>query len=275
MDSLSYQIGGKMQLKATAKINLILEIIGKRTDGYHELKSLMIPIDYYDTLTFIECDYIQLESNVEIKDNAVLKVAHYMKDNYKVDKGVKIVLDKQIPLGSGLAGGSADISQTINGLNRFWNLNLTNEELDTIANQFGSDTLFQRYSKPAIISGRGDLIEFIQPIESIKEILLILPNIEILTKDVFQVFQKQMKYDFNTVYQEVLKGNLNLYNDLLEPALKVSKKLKTLYDKLIEHQLPVHLSGSGSTLFILNPSQTDIAIINTIKDITFIIKKTV
>ena len=101
--------------KAYAKINLILDIVGKREDGYHEHKSLMIPLDFYDELTFEDSDTIQLISNVDIENNAILKTVELIKDTYHIQKGVKITLQKRIPIGAGLAGGSANISATIRG----------------------------------------------------------------------------------------------------------------------------------------------------------------
>ena len=258
---------------AYAKINLILQIIGKRDDGFHELRSLMIPIDYYDTLEFELADDISLTSNMNIEQNAILKVAYFMKETFRVNQGVKIKLDKRIPVGSGLAGGSANISKTIEALNELWALNLKKETLESIANRFGSDTLFQLYQKPAIISGRGDQIKFVD-IPKINRILLIIPDVEILTKDVFKHFDKTQNNDFDEALNKVNQKDYQyLFNDLLKPALMTSKKLNVLYEDLVKRDLKVHLSGSGSTLFIIEPDQMTIDYLKTRQDITMILTK--
>ena len=116
---------------AYAKINLILDIKGKRPDGYHELKSFMIPIDYYDTLEFKPSDDLKLTSSIEIIDNGITKVMQYMKETYQVKTGAHIHLEKKIPIGAGLAGGSSDMTATIRGLDRLWGLNLPSKEKRT------------------------------------------------------------------------------------------------------------------------------------------------
>jgi len=125
--------------KAYAKLNLALEVVGKRSDGYHELKMIMIPLELHDTLTFKKSDDIQLNANIDIKNNAILKTIEYMKKKYKVNNGVFVDLDKRIPIGAGMGGGSADISATLRGLNRLWDLNLSLKDLEVDANHLGSD----------------------------------------------------------------------------------------------------------------------------------------
>lgn len=244
--------------KAYAKINLILDIVGKRIDGYHELKSLMIPLEFYDELAFEDSDTVELISNVQIENNAILKTVKLIQETYQIQKGVKITLNKRIPIGAGLAGGSADISATIRGLNRFWGLNLSNRALSHLANQLGSDTLFCLYSERAMVYGRGDQISILPKGKPIKNITLVWPKESILTKDVFNAFNKTNTHDFELVmnqylfnYQESL-----LYNDLLEPACRVSIKLQSIYEKIKHLGLTPHLSGSGSTLFLFNLSET-------------------
>ncbi|PKK87155.1 MAG: 4-(cytidine 5'-diphospho)-2-C-methyl-D-erythritol kinase [Tenericutes bacterium HGW-Tenericutes-8] len=256
---------------AYAKINLILDIKGKRADGYHELKSLMIPIDYYDTLEFKLSDDLSLTSNVEIENNGVLKVMQYMKDTYQVKTGAHIHLHKQIPIGAGLAGGSSDMTAAIRGLDRLWGLNLGNPEKEDLANRFGSDTLFTLYSEPAIITGRGDLIERIEMPHKLEDIVLIIPAISLLTKEVFKAFKKETSKDFDVAYQAALQGDYSkLYNDLLDAALNSNHTYKTLYQQLVSSGLNIHLSGSGSTFFILNPSKRDLDLLSHFKELKII-----
>ena len=259
-----------MKELAYAKINLILEIKGKRTDGYHELRSLMIPIEFYDTLEFFISEEDQVISNVEIENNAILKTISYMRSQIGFKENVLVKLNKVIPIGSGLGGGSADISATIRGVNRLLNLDLTDEVMGDIANQLGSDTLFTLNNRPAIVEGRGDKIKFIDMTHKLESILLILPNISLLTKDIFKAFKSSNKNDFDRSVTDVLSGKLNLYNDLLEPALEVSKSLSDLYHSLKSDGFDVYMSGSGSTLFVVNPDEVLLNRIKMYQNVTLI-----
>ena len=91
--------------KAYAKINLILDVQGKRFDGYHELKMIMMPIELHDVITFEDSDVISLISNVQINQNAILKTVHLIKERFHINRGAIITLEKNIPIGAGLAGG--------------------------------------------------------------------------------------------------------------------------------------------------------------------------
>ncbi|MCU0104193.1 4-(cytidine 5'-diphospho)-2-C-methyl-D-erythritol kinase [Acholeplasma vituli] len=258
--------------KAYAKINLILDIQGKRKDGYHELKSLMIPIEFHDDLKFEPSDSIELESNVYIEHNAIIKVAEIIQTKYQIKQGVKITLNKRIPIGAGLAGGSANISATIRGLNRFWDIKMSLNEQEDLANSLGSDTLFCLHNKRGILTGRGDHIEFLNVEKPIDAITLVCPNISILTKDVFSHYNHSGVHDFQRSVETYLtKGDENvLYNDLLIPAFKTSPKLQEIYDQIQVLGLKPHLSGSGSTLFLFNLSEDEIERLKTIKDIVII-----
>lgn len=266
-----YLTGGKMTERAYAKLNLILDVKNKRNDGYHELKSLMIPIDFYDTLTFEAYIDIKLTSNVDIIDNSIIKVAKHMKEYFGVETGVHIHLDKVIPIGAGLAGGSADISATIRGLNSLWQLNLSSQTLETLANKFGSDTLFTLYNRPAIIFGRGDEIMFIEETEKLSNLLLIIPNFSMLTKDVFKAFVKKEPNNFDSAYEGYKNKDYKyLYNDLLDPSMASCPEFRILYTKLKADGINVYLSGSGSTLFMVEPNELDLKKLSNYDDIQMI-----
>jgi len=243
--------------KAHAKINLVLDVDRKREDGYHELNMIMIPIDLHDDLSFERHDEVTLSSHIDIKDNAILKTAYLMKEKYQVKDGVHITLTKRIPIGAGLAGGSADIAATIRGLNQLWNLNLKQKDLEKIALELGSDTLFCLYEKPAYVYGRGEHIEFLES-PQIHNIYLFCPDIHVSTAHVFKnhsLSEKQNKFDYlleaykNKSWNEFYP---NIYNDLLETSLLCYKELKTIYQNLYEFDQHIMMSGSGSTFFLLN-----------------------
>lgn len=246
--------------KAYAKINLALEIKGVRLDGYHDLNMIMIPLDLHDILTFEISDDVRLSSNVIIDHNAVLKTISYMQTKYQISKGAAVTLEKHIPIGAGLGGGSADISATLRGLNRLWGLNLTLKELEEDANALGSDTLFCLYNEPAYVYGRGDKIEFIKPID-FHEIYLFTPGIEVSTKTVFQAYKHERKSSNFDVLIRYLEDGLyekffeNTYNDLHKTAITTYKNLEKYENKLKKHCKNAYMTGSGSTYFFVNLSE--------------------
>lgn len=243
--------------KAHAKINLVLDANRKREDGYHDLKMIMIPIDLHDELTFEKHHELTLSSDIEIKDNAILKTAYLIKDKYHVKDGAQITLTKRIPIGAGLAGGSADIAATIRGLNKLWNLNLEQKELEEIALSLGSDTLFCLYEKPAYVYGRGEYIEFLES-PMIKNIYLFCPDIHVSTAQVFKhhtIEAHENRFDrllnlyktksWPAFYQ-------SLYNDLLKTTFLCYPEIKSVYQNLKELDEQIMMSGSGSTFFLIN-----------------------
>jgi 4-diphosphocytidyl-2-C-methyl-D-erythritol kinase len=243
--------------KAHAKINLVLDVNRKREDGYHDLKMIMMPIDLHDELTFEKHHEILLSSDIEIKNNAIIKTAYFIKDKYQVKDGVHIILKKRIPIGAGLAGGSADIAATIRGLNQLWNLNLENKELEEIALSLGSDTLFCLYERPAYVYGRGEHIEFLES-PMIQHVYLFCPDIHVSTAQVFKhhvIEAHQSRFDqlldlyksksWPTFYQ-------SLYNDLLKTTFMCYPELKSIYQDLKEVDEHIMMSGSGSTFFMVN-----------------------
>ena len=216
---------------AYAKINIYLKVLGKRDDGYHNIESLMVPINVYDELEFYDSDYDIVESNRNIKNNIMFKAIRYLKETYNIKKCVKIILTKNIPFCSGLGGGSADLAATLRGLNKLWELNLSIDELATIALKFGSDTLFTMYNKPGIIKGRGDILEFVSYPK--RNVLIFNPRIEALTKDVFEHYRES-----DIGENELEMALFRLYPDVYD------------FKKYYEMQgLKLHLSGSGSSYF--------------------------
>ena len=137
-------------IQAPAKINLHLQVVNKREDGFHNISSLFSLIDLSDTLSFKENgNKIKLSESIPIADNIVLKAANLLKDKYSVKKGVRIELHKVIPDQKGLGGGSSNAAATLIALNKFWNLNCTQEEIMDLALTLGSDVPFFIFGKTA------------------------------------------------------------------------------------------------------------------------------
>ena len=151
--------------KAPAKINLGLDIVGKRPDGYHDLSMVMVSVDLNDYITVSEIsgsDIIVESNNHKIPLNAkndVFKAAQLIKNRYGIKSGVKIELEKTIPICAGLGGGSTDAAATIRALNKLWQLELSKEEMIEIGFQVGSDVPYCLGAGCACISGKGEIVE--------------------------------------------------------------------------------------------------------------------
>ena len=244
--------------KAYAKLNLTLNVLGKREDGFHELESIMVPIsDLYDELIFEEndSDEIVLVDNL-IEDNSILKAAKAFQQKYNT-KGCKIRLIKRIPLAAGLAGGSADSSATLRGMNKLFGLNIPLEELEDIAITLGSDNVFCLYNKAAVCRGKGEKLEFIDSKFNL-QITIIKPPFGILTKDVFAALDLgEINKNSKELVLKALKENdiklleENIYNDLLKPALMVENRLSDLINLIKNSGYKCFMSGSGSALYVL------------------------
>ena len=180
----------KLLVKAPAKINLSLDVLGKRQDGYHEVKMIMTTIDLADRLELMELaeDRIEILShNRYVPDdqrNLAYQAAKLLKEKFNVKKGVSITIEKTIPVAAGLAGGSSDAAATLRGLNKLWNLGLTIDQLAELGAEIGSDVSFCVYGGTAIATGRGEKIEHIKTPPSCW-VILAKPHIGVSTADVY------------------------------------------------------------------------------------------
>ena len=164
--------------RAYAKLNLTLEVIRKRDDGYHDLASIMQTVDLYDELEFSESEEIEFNCSdgaLSSDDNLVVKAANALRETAEVQQGVKITLTKHIPVAAGLGGGSADAAATLRGLNRLWGLALNEQQLIDMANRVGSDVPFLVSGGTAMVSGRGETLERL-PAPEIARLVIVSPR---------------------------------------------------------------------------------------------------
>ncbi|TSA55203.1 MAG: 4-(cytidine 5'-diphospho)-2-C-methyl-D-erythritol kinase [Dehalococcoidia bacterium] len=150
-----------LTLKAFAKVNLVLEVLGRRADGYHEIASIMQTVSLYDVLTLEPASHIKLICNLPgLPDhtNIVLKAAEALVKFAGCSKGAVIGLEKNIPVGAGLGGGSSDAAAVLRGLNKLWQLELTREQLAVIGVGLGSDVPFFIYGGTCLVEGRGERV---------------------------------------------------------------------------------------------------------------------
>ena len=178
-----------IEIKAPAKINIGLNIVEKRKDGYHNLETFFYPIcDLFDVLTFEQSDDFSFNCDVDelnsLEDNLVVKAKTLLEDETNKKLNIKINLQKNIPIGAGLGGGSSDAAATLISLNEMFTLNIPYDRLLELALQLGSDVPFFLKAKPAIGKSRGEILA-IKEFEIPKYILLVNPRIHISTKEAF------------------------------------------------------------------------------------------
>ena len=234
----------KLIISAPAKINLHLQVLDKRKDGFHNISSLFSLIDLHDTLIFKNNDNkVELTESIPIADNIVLKAANLLKEEYSVNKGVKIHLSKSIPDQKGLGGGSSDAAATLIGLNVFWKLNISKDELLRLALKLGSDVPFFIYGKTAWAEGRGEILrEF-----SYKDrfFLLAFPDLKISTKVAFNSISIPVDHILSTEKHDPVE----YFNSFESWVRETQPIMDKTFLKLQSVGIP-RLSGTGSAIFM-------------------------
>ncbi|MFK2826969.1 4-(cytidine 5'-diphospho)-2-C-methyl-D-erythritol kinase [Bacillus sp. B190/17] len=186
----------KIMVKAPAKINLTLDVLHKRTDGYHEVEMIMTTVDLADRIELepLPKDEIKIIShNRFVPDdsrNLAYQAARLLKEKYSIRSGVAISIEKIIPVAAGLAGGSSDAAATLKGLNQLWDLGLSLDELAEIGSKIGSDVSFCVYGGTALARGRGEKVKRL-PAPPNCWVVLAKPTIGVSTAEVY----KNLKID--------------------------------------------------------------------------------
>lgn len=261
---------------APAKINLFLQILGKREDGYHEIYSLIQAVDLYDSLTVTKsnsgislvCDDPSLPSD---SSNLAWKAAKLMQDKAKMETGVSMELTKRIPYGAGLGGGSSDAAAVMKGINQLFGLELPAGQLAVWGAELGSDVPFFFSEGAALVSGRGEIVE---PVEVFQEyfVLLIKPNFDISTKVAYQTlrlyltkFSAKGHISLKTSGKEFFKTIHKLGNDFQTVVAHDHPELESCMTLLRDSGAAyVALSGSGSAFYGLFEQPLDFEFMNMI-----------
>lgn len=245
-----------MIIFANAKINLGLFILKKRKDGYHEISSLKFPIPLCDVIEILPSEHFELkilgtEIDGDMQDNLIYKAYSILKEKHSIDP-VRIVLQKNIPMGAGVGGGSADATFTLMGLNDYFNLNLSKETLKGYAAQLGSDCPFFVDTKPQLASGKGDeLVEFELSLKG-KFLYLIHPNIHISTAEAYaNVEPMSSSFEWECLKQkDFMFWKENLANDFEKSIFPNHPEIEVLKLELYENGAQyASMSGSGSSVF--------------------------
>jgi 4-diphosphocytidyl-2-C-methyl-D-erythritol kinase len=278
------RVGPSLVVHTPAKLNLFLELLGKRLDGYHELETLMVAVDLIDTLTFTEEDSNEIrlqcsglgtgkhgsasnepdparpEASGEGiplgSDNLVVRAAQLLREHAGVERGVRVTLVKRIPSAAGLAGGSSDAAATLMALNRFWNLGLGVAELQRLASHLGSDVaFFVDGTSAAVCHGRGEIIEPLDVPLGL-HFVIVRPRTGLSTAQVYKHAQvpaeKKSVRDLTAALRAGRKSHVGqlFHNALLAPAERLNpevNQLQSLFSSLpvLGHQM----SGSGTAYF--------------------------
>ncbi|HWT27712.1 MAG TPA: 4-(cytidine 5'-diphospho)-2-C-methyl-D-erythritol kinase, partial [Mobilitalea sp.] len=250
-------------MKAYAKINLGLDVLRKREDGYHDVCMIMQTIDLYDTLTIkiTEADNIGVSTNLSFlpddQRNLAYKAAALFSETLHKKEGLKITLEKKIPVAAGLAGGSADAAATLIGLNKLFGAELSQTELMKLGVKLGADVPYCVMKGTALSEGIGEVLTPIKPIPDCN-ILLVKPNISVSTKYVYENLRLDSQVahpDIPSMLKAIDEGNLSgltekMDNILQTVTVKDYPVINRIKRKMIDLGAMTSLmSGSGPTVF--------------------------
>jgi 4-diphosphocytidyl-2-C-methyl-D-erythritol kinase len=256
--------GPALVIDTPAKLNLHLQVLGRRTDGYHELETVMVSIGLFDTLVIepgtaeIELTCVGAESELPAdSSNLVMRAAEVLRSATGCRGGAKIALSKRIPMQAGMGGGSSDAAAALVGLNQFWQLGLSSEELHPLAAQLGSDVnFFLDSASLAVCRGRGEAVTA-APLRGPLWFVIAKPKGGLSTAAVFrQLAPSELRHgDCSSILAGCAQGDLAsiggmLRNDLEAPSRALSQDVSGLLDQM--HRLALagsRMTGSGSACF--------------------------
>lgn len=252
-------MSGPLTLESPAKINLFLNITGRRPDGYHELVSLMCGISLRDKIVLwpgteaisVTCDYPGVPEDAT---NLAARAAAIFYEHHQVPGRVAIEIEKQIPAGAGLGGGSSNAATVLKGLNAFYGLPLTQDELAALGATIGADVPFFLFGRPALATGIGERLTTFEGLDRCK-VLVIYPGFCIPTADVYKKLNLGLTKCENHLKSFFLKQNgfipaQHLCNDLETVVIPRYPEIAAIKKRLIENGAEGALmSGSGSGIF--------------------------
>lgn len=254
-----------------AKINLFLEVLSKRVDGYHNINSLMCLCNVGDYLKITENSKFELNIDGPFKvclqnmtQNIILNVFEIFKKKFSLKKNIKITLYKNLPISSGIGGGSSNAATAFKCFENFFKLQIDKKLRDNILLSIGADVPFCYHGKPSLVSGIGDKIKSIKFLPDFF-ILLVNPLIKISTKEIFQkiknfsskkTFLPNKEVSKNTITDILINSNNDLESLVVKKYPEIGKILNLL--KKDTNSLLTRMSGSGSTCFALFDSEKEL-----------------
>lgn len=257
-----------MTVSAHAKLNLTLEVVGKRNDGYHDIASIIQTIDLRDTLSFQPDQDIKLICNkpeLNSSDNLVIRAAKLLQETTNCQQGVTISLHKEIPAASGMGGGSSDAAATLMALNQLWGLELPQQQLHHLASALSFDVPFFLYGGTALAEGRGDWITPLPPLPS--SWLVLLHSAIDIPRKTQKLYASVNPSHFTSgelthkAAERLRRGDklsaFSYYNAFESVAFSLFPGLEEYRKSFIAAgATTVHLAGSGPTLFTVVKDKT-------------------
>ncbi|MGI5876380.1 MAG: 4-(cytidine 5'-diphospho)-2-C-methyl-D-erythritol kinase [Dethiobacteria bacterium] len=263
----------RLKLKSYAKINIVLEILARRSDGFHEVETVLQQLKLHDTIYLEElpcgkveffCDDASLPAKGE---NLAFKAAQLFK-TIVPNKGAKITLHKKIPIAAGLGGGSSNAAMVLLGLNELWGAPLDEASLFQLGAKLGSDVPFFFWGGTALAKGRGEVVYSLPALPTANVLLVIPQGLQLTAKEIYNSLNLSKitrKNLVNCLIRHLKKGPGDcrfladfLHNDLETSVFSLAQSVFNLKQKLKQKKLPALVSGSGPTIFILSPDEEEL-----------------
>ncbi len=252
----------KETVKSYAKVNLMLKVMRKCKNGYHKLDMIMSEIELYDEITFSENENLVVETDrfvCDMEDNICYKIAKHLKKINNIKKGIGINIKKNIPEKAGLGGGSSNGAATLIFLNKYWELGYSDKKLMKIGSKFGCDIPFFIKGDICKVYNYGEKLKKINSTCLLRDIILIVPNQRLTTKDVFKNYCVRRKQYIRKPIPKIIDSHI-IENDLEVVANEVMNN-ELLNIKKITQQIGIKtcvMTGSGSTMVCYLEDQDDI-----------------
>ena len=243
-----------LNLRCPAKLNLDLKVIRRRSDGMHDIESRFQLVDLFDEMeiiknsSFVNTITTNLEASIDNEKNIVWHAINALKNYSNQEIFCDIYIEKNIPIGGGMGGGSSNAAAALIGVNELYSLKLSLAQLMEIGKKLGADIPFFLFGRNAMASGIGD--KLIPEVSSKKKFLILLPNIQTSTKDMFT------QWDALDLNKSVVSDSPDK-NAFLQLFLETNKEIKDIFEE-ISYITPLELSGTGSTLFYAYDDLQDI-----------------
>lgn len=244
--------------KAYAKLNLALQVLNKRDDGFHNINTIFSCINLYDEITINTSEQLNVICNVDLgipqEENLVYKAAKLFYDSNLVDTPIKIQINKHIPFGGGLGGGSSDAACTLLMINEYFDLNLDYNILHNFACKLGSDVPFFLKNGTAVGESRGEKLKYLD-FKLNSYVLIINPLIHISTPFAYKALNRTILAAPKINHEEYLSNNIenwknHFFNDFEDVVFELHPEIKMIKEKLYEFgSIFALMSGSGSTVF--------------------------
>lgn len=241
---------------AHAKLNLSLDVTGKRKNGYHDIKTLMVMTDLCDEMVFSKSERLEIipEFSFDLKSNLIYKAYELLKNRVGYDLPFKVEIKKKIPIAAGLAGGTSNGAACLYALNDLYKINIPRAELIEMAGGLGADFTYMMTGGSKIAKGIGDILEAVDPIE-LDHVLIINPGYGVSTKEVYQKIKiDKERIDFSKILEglyelDIEKLNFYLRNKMEDVVFSLHPDLLDIKNKLRVFNSAPLMSGSGATIF--------------------------